>query len=182
MKKFQFLIFMFFSFSALAEGGDNLVADDHKENIWVVDYITKDSIHASVNGRVTHGDRLHVRFIKGKCDIVNLITFVATYSKNPDLIKLKNKYVLSKFMGKEITAKILFTSPFLMAHRSTVDLGLMPRDFLEKTLLRENLITMKYLDSKEIKITEYFDITENSWVNVGLSNALDKAYTMCKKL
>ena len=57
MKKFQFLIFMFFSFSALAEGGDNLVADDHKENIWVVDYITKDSIHASVNGRVTHGDR-----------------------------------------------------------------------------------------------------------------------------
>ena len=41
---------------------------------------------------------------------------------------------------------------------------------------------MTYLDSEETKVTEYFDITHNNWVNVGLDYALEKASAMCKKL
>ena len=34
----------------------------------------------------------------------------------------------------------------------------------------------------EIKITDYFDITENSWSNDGLIEALDRASLMCNQL
>ena len=183
MKTLFFIIFLFiFNAPAFSEGTSTLVEDEHKVNEWVVSYITKNSIHASVNGKVTHGDRLNVRFVKGKCDVGNLLTFVYSYSKNPDLVNFKDKYVKTKFMGEEIIVKVLFTTPFLMGHRSTVDLGWMPKNYLEKYLTKDSLITMTYLDSEETKITEYFDITENKWDNVGLGYALEKASAMCKKL
>ena len=49
-------------------------------------------------------------------------------------------------------------------------------------LSQENPITMEYKDSLEIKITDYFDITENSWSNDGVSDALDRAVGMCNQL
>jgi len=97
-------------------------------------------------------------------------------------VNFKNKYVTTKFMGKKVIVKVLFTSPFLMGHRSTVDLGWMPKEDLKKYLTKDNVISMTYLDSEETKVTQYFDITHNNWVNVGLGDALEKASTMCKKL
>ena len=183
MKKIIILLCLLsFNTSAFSKSNNDLIADTHKDNVWVVKFITKNSIHASVNGQVTHGDELHVRFVKGNCDVGNLLTFVYSYSKNPDLVNFKNKYVTTKFMGKKVIVKVLFTSPFLMGHRSTVDLGWMPKNNLIKYLTKENLISMNYLDSEEIKITEYFDIIHNTWVNTGLGDALEKASTMCKKL
>ena len=104
---FIILCLLIFNTSAFSDSTSNLVADKHKDNEWVVSYITKNSIHASVNGQVTHGDGLHVRFVKGKCDVGNLLTFVYSYSKNPDLVNFKNKYVTTKFMGKKVIAKVL---------------------------------------------------------------------------
>jgi hypothetical protein len=43
-------------------------------------------------------------------------------------------------------------------------------------------ITMEYLDSEELAITEYFDIRQNSWSNLGVSGALDKGSKMCEQL
>ena len=94
------LCILIFNTSAFSDSTTNLVADKHKDNEWVVSYITKNSIHASVNGQVTHGDGLHVRFVKGKCNLGNLLTFVYSYSKNPNLVNFKNKYVTTKFMEK----------------------------------------------------------------------------------
>ena len=176
------LCFLMFNASASAESTIDLVPDKHKNNAWVLSYVTKNSVHASVNGQATHGDRLHVRFVKGKCDVGNLLTFVYTYSKNPNILKLKNRYVTTKFMGRKVTVKVLFTYPFLMGHRSTVDLGWMLKDDLIKYLSKETLISITYLDSKEINITEYFDINHNNWVNLGLGNAIEKASAICKTL
>ena len=39
----------------------DLVAEDSEDNKWAVSYIAKNSVHATVNGQVTHGDGLHVR-------------------------------------------------------------------------------------------------------------------------
>ena len=104
------LCLLIFNSSAFSDSTNNLVTDKHKDNEWVVSYITKNSIHASVNGQVTHGDGLHVRFVKGKCDVGNLLTFVYSYSKNPDLVNFKNKYVTTEFMGKKVVLKVLFFS------------------------------------------------------------------------
>ena len=91
-------------------------------------------------------------------------------------------YVSANFMGEEIIARILFTQPFLGGHRSIIDLGWMPLEDLTKTLLRQDPIKMKFLDSDDIKITEYFDIPENSWSNRGLLDALLRASSMCGSL
>ena len=64
MKNIVIILFLLiFNTSEFSDITSNLVADKHKDNEWVVSYITKNSIHASVNGQVTHGDGLHVRFV-----------------------------------------------------------------------------------------------------------------------
>ena len=61
----------------------------------------------------------------------NLLTFVYSYSKNPNLVNFKKKYVKTKFMRKKVIVKVLFTSPFLIGNRSTVDLVWMPKEDLK---------------------------------------------------
>ena len=90
--------------------------------------------------------------------------------------------VTTKFMGGEINVKVLYTAKFLMGHRATIDMGWASVDELKKVLSKENPINIKYVDSSEIKITDYFDIAQNSWSNNGVSNALDRAVDMCKQL
>jgi len=46
-------------------------------------------------------------------------------------------------------------------------------DELFKILSKENSVSIEYVDSSEIKITDYSDITQNSWSNDGVSDALD---------
>ena len=64
-----------------------LIAEKSVDNKWMVNIITENSVHATVNGQVTHGDGLHVRLVKGHCEKGNLLTFVYTYVK---ILKLKN--------------------------------------------------------------------------------------------
>ena len=182
MNKLLFVALIIFSSYAMANNASSLVADELKENVWVIDYITDDSVRASVNGQVTHGDRFGVRFVKDSCDTGNPFTTVYTVSSHPDISKLENQYVTSEFMGQKTIGKILFMLPFLNGHSATVDFGSIPKEKKKKILLRENLITMKYVDSKNIKITDYFDIIENSWVNVGLGDALERAFIICEML
>ena len=85
-------------------------------------------------------------------------------------------------MGDGVIMKILYASPFLMGHRATIDIGWASLDELKKILSKENPISVEYVDSSEIKITDYFDITQNSWSNDGVSDALDRAVDMCKQL
>jgi len=185
--KYLSLILSFIVLSSLssflfAEQSSDLVIDEHRENEWIVGYITETSIHAQVNGVVTHGDSLDVRFVKDACDTGNLLTYVYSMANHPKILQLEDQYVSANFMGEEIIARILFTQPFLGGHRSIIDLGWMPLEDLTKILLRQDPIKMKFLDSDDIKITEYFDIAENSWSNRGLLDALLRASSMCGSL
>jgi len=49
-------------------------------------------------------------------------------------------------------------------------------------LSQENPLVIEYLDSNDVKITDYFDIIENRWSNDGVSAALDRAVDRCKNL
>jgi hypothetical protein len=94
--------------TAIAE----LVAEEPVDDKWGVDLITENSIHASVNGQVTHGDRLHVRLVKGHCEKGNLLTFVYSYANHPEIEQLQGRYVPTDFMGGEAVVKILYASPY----------------------------------------------------------------------
>ena len=157
-------------------------AEESMDDKWVVNLFTKNTVHARVNGQITHGDGLHVRLVKDNCDMGNLLTFVYTYSNHPKIEQLKGSYVAIKIMGLDKVVKVLYAPPFLMGHRAIIDIGWEKIDKLKVSLSRENPLIIEFVDSKEIKITDYFDITKNSWSNDGVSGALDKAVKMCREL
>ena len=70
------------SLTLLVSVSSSSFAEDNK---WAVDYVTEKNIHASVNGQVTHGDKLMVRFVKGYCDKGNLLTTVYTVADHPPI-------------------------------------------------------------------------------------------------
>ena len=175
---FVLLLDVIFPSAFLAE----LIAEESIDEKWVVNIITENSVHATVNGQVTHGDGLHVRLVKKHCERGNLLTFVYTYANHPKIQQLGGNYVTTKFMGDEVIMKILYTSPFLMGHRAIIDIGWASLDDLKKILSKENPITLEYVDSNEIKITDYFDIVQNSWSNDGVRDAIDRAVDICKQL
>ena len=159
-----------------------LGSEESIEDQWVVGFVTDRTVHATVNGQVTHGDSLHVRLVKENCDKGNLITFVYTYIDDPKVGEIKNKHVAANFMGNDAVVKILFTTPFLMGHRATIDIGWLGIKDLKDILGSRNPITIKYMDTNQTKITDYFDILENSWSNDGVQGAIDRAVGICDKL
>ncbi|MDG1144246.1 MAG: hypothetical protein P8N92_06230, partial [Burkholderiales bacterium] len=95
-------VFTFISMIGLnvsSQSSAEIIAEESVDDKWVVNYITENSVHATVNGQVTHGDGLHVRLVKGHCDTGNLLTFVYTYSNHPKIERLKGSYVTTKFNG-----------------------------------------------------------------------------------
>ena len=155
---------------------------EYVENEWLIDDHNKKEIRISVNGLITNGDKLIIRLVKDNCENGNLLTYVYTTNDHPDILNLRDTLVDSLFMGDAIIAKILFTSPFLLGHMAVVDLNWIPIEVLKKVLMRENPISMEYIDTDDMKISDYFDITYNSWSNNNLVSTLDKAYEICKKL
>ena len=159
-----------------------LVAKESVDDKWVANIIDESSVNAKVNGQVTHGDGLHIRLVKGHCDEGNILTFVYTLKNNPKIEQLKGSFVTAKFMGEEVTVKIIYTSPFIIGHRAIVDIGWVSIEALKEILNKENPLLIEYVDSEEVKITDYFDITHNSWSKNGMSDALDRAVDMCTQL
>ena len=155
---------------------------EYVENEWLIDSHDKKEIRISVNGMITNGDKLIIRLVKGNCENGNLLTYVYTTNKHPDILNLRDTLIDSLFMGDAIFAKILFTSPFLLGHMAIVDLNWIPIDVLKEILMRENPISIQYIDTDNMKISDYFDITHNSWSNNNLVTVLDNAFEICKKL
>ena len=179
-RNFLIISFLWFTWSSTSFG--ELIPEKSIDDEWVVNIITENSVHATVNGQVTHGDGLHVRLVNGDCEKGNLLTFVYTYIDHPEIKKLEGNLVTTNFMGGEVNVKVLYTAKFLMGHRATIDMGWASIDELKKILSEKNPMTVEYVDSDEVKITDYFDIAQNSWSNDGVSDALDRAVSMCKQL
>ena len=157
-------------------------AEESLENQWVSKQFDEDEVHVFVNGEITHGDQLKIRLVKGDCELGNLITTFITYSDNPRLSKLADQYVQANFMGEKVTALILFTIPFLNAHMAWVDLNWIPLVSLKSILSKDDPITMELLDTEEFRSSDYFDILENNWSNIGLVGALDEGLKTCREM
>ena len=180
MKKLTSIILILFLSSP--SWSEAVFQEEYIENEWIIDGHNKKEIRISVNGMITNGDKLIIRLVKGNCENGNLLTYVYTTNQHPDILNLQDTLVDSLFMGEAIIAKVLFTSPFLLGHIAVVDLNWIPIEGLKKVLMRENPISMEYIDTDDMKISDYFDITYNSWSNNNLVTALDKAFEICKKL
>ena len=176
------LVFLFIPMSALK--ADTIDLNEEIEGVWNVGNVSPDSseIVASVNGLVTHGDRLRIRFVKGDCDTGNLLTTVYSHHDNPKLVDLKDQLVDGIFMGEDVVLEILFTVPLFSKQLAYVDMGWVQKDALKRILLAQKEIDLNLVDTEDFKPSEYFDIMQNSWPTAGLSDAIDKASMQCKSM
>jgi len=176
------LVSLFNPMSALK--ADTIDLNEEIEGVWNVGNVSPNSseVVASVNGYVTHGDRLRIRFVKGDCDTGNLLTTVYSHHDNPKLVDLKDQLVDGIFMGEDVVLEILFTVPLFNKQLAYVDMGWVQKDALKRILLAQKKIDLSLVDTEDFKPSEYFDIMQNSWPTVGLSDAIDKASMQCKSM
>ena len=185
VKKLNILILLIFIFNPMLDlKADIIDLNEEIEGVWNVGNISPDSseVVASVNGLVTHGDRLRIRFVKGDCDTGNLLTTVYSHHDNPKLVDLKDQLVDGIFMGEDVVLKLLFTVPLFNNQLAYVDMGWVQKDALKRILLAQKNIDLELVDTEDFKSSEYFDILQNSWPTAGLSDAIDKASMKCKSM
>jgi hypothetical protein len=141
---------------------------------------------ASVNGNVVHSDRLRVKFSKGLCEEAFLFTTVYTYKNHPRLLELKNQPIQVRIDGVDISgSQILHVSkhPQARGRRATIGIGTGAKDDLMSIFEDDDSpLPIEYLDSKEFKASDYFNVLENSWNTKNARVAIEQAYNACRLL
>ncbi len=157
-------------------------SEERMENKWVVDYQDEESVWASVNGKVTHGDRLRLRLHKSDCSSAQAITTVLSHINVED--QLQDGYLLNgAFMENRADFEILFTTPFFDQGSLTwVELGRGDVDAFLGLLTSQSDISFRILDGDDYKSTEHFTVPLNRWATEGLIQAVDEAKEICSQL
>ncbi|MDA9230650.1 hypothetical protein N9P30_02340 [Alphaproteobacteria bacterium] len=155
-------------------------SEDWEEDRWVVSYIGRSFVIASVNGQITHGDRLRLRLDFEDCDNVHLITSVYTMKGNQDILDMAEEEISVAVDGNEFVGTIDHPRKFLMGHSFLLYLGYNGITVIKSYFSESKSFTLQLLDSDEIKISDYVDLDRNEWSLDGFNGALEKAQATCK--
>lgn len=195
-------IMYLFSFLVLAWPGLSLSQEylDEKEieDVWTVhvsengEFMNDWSVIASVNGKITYGDRLRVRIplsTVGRCSIGNTITtFYTTNIDTEEKVSfIRNKILPAELNGKDMYVKVLFAIPFMKVHLAYIDMSWNKLENIKKYFngVEEINLILKdrnSVDGITILNSDYFDIPANSYSTRGLNSALDRAQAECERL
>ena len=168
------------------------------ENVWTV-HVSENgksmndwSVIASVNGKVTYGDRLRIRIPLStveRCSIGNTITtFYTTNIDTEEKISfIRNKILPAELNGKDMYVKVLFALPFMKVHLAYIDMSWNKLENIKEYFdgVEEISLVLKdrnSVDGITILNSDYFDIPTNSFSTKGLNTALDRAQAECERL
>lgn len=155
-------------------------SEDWEEDRWVVSYIGKSFVIASINGQITHGDRLRLRLDFGECDHVSLITSVYTMKGNENILDMDEKEIPIEFDEKEFVGTMLQPRKFLMGHSFLLYLGSSSVAGMKTYFAGSTSTTLQLLDGDDTKISDYVDLDRNEWSLNGVDEALEKAQATCR--
>ena len=155
-------------------------SEDWEEGRWVVSYIGKSFVIASINGQITHGDRLRLRLDFGECDHVSLITSVYTMKGNENILDMDEKEIPIEFDEKEFVGTMLQPRKFLMGHSFLLYLGSSSVAGMKTYFAGSTSTTLQLLDGDDTKISDYVDVDRNEWSLNGVDEALEKAQATCR--
>lgn len=155
-------------------------SEDWEEDRWVVSYIGKSFVVASINGQITHGDRLRLRLDFGECDHVSLITSVYTMKGNENILDMDEKEISIEFDEKEFVGTMLQPRKFLMGHSFLLYLGSSSVAGIKTYFAESTSTTLQLLDGDDTKISDYVDLDRNEWSLNGVDEALEKAQATCR--
>jgi len=186
----RIILILLFIFSS------QVLADTNLEK-WKVKTSSKlDSINVTIDGTIQKGDQLKF-FISvgsgGECNSVEHLFTFYTMIKHPNILQIQGKKIGFKSMGKLIISNItlVYSTDHLMlpGHMVMMSSGLYDLDkhidFLRKH--KNHDVKLEYIFSdfeKKMgwKVSDYFDILENSWSLNGVDVALNKAKQICLRL
>ena len=178
---FTVVMIMFPSISFSADTAMALLtSEDWEEDRWVVSYIGESFVIASVNGKITHGDRLRLRLQFGDCDNASVITHVYTMKGNEEILDISEKDIAITVDGNRAVGTILEPYKFLLGHRFFLYLGYSDINSLKNYFSELTSTTLELLDSDELKVTDYVDLNRNEWSLTGFNEALVKAQATCR--
>ncbi len=186
----RIILILLFIFSS------QVLADTNLEK-WKVETSSKlDSIDVSIDGTVQKGDQLRFWISVGsggECNSVEHLFTFYTMTKHPNILQIQGKKIALESMGKLIIADItlVFSTDHLMlpGHMVMMSSGLYDLDkhidFLRKHKNHDVKLEHIYSDwekKESWKVSDYFDILENSWSLNGVDVALNKAKQICLRL
>ncbi len=157
-------------------------AEEPKDDVWVAEEMEGVGVIASVNGRITHGDRFRIRIEKNKCEQGELFFSFYTVEGNKDVMGLKGKVVEIKYNNEIINAQILSSAKFIAGHSMTFQLGFKPTEFIVNFHKDLKNISIELIDTENFKASDYFDMLENEWSLNNLESSLKEAQELCRKL
>jgi hypothetical protein len=153
----------------------------HAENIWQIEKSAK-SVTVSVNGKITHGDRLRIGLLPKRCDVGHTYTTFYTYKQGQMVSDIKNVIAPAKFRDIKINVKILSAKKFLMGYMLFVNIGSKRLEDIKKFFAGRSEVSLSIEDSAQFIASDFLDIRGNSWSLNGLSDALDKGKAACETL
>ena len=147
------------------------------------------SVLASVNGKVTHGDRLRLRFVAGRCDVANMFTTfyaIPTHGIEESVAALGDKYVGAMLDGRSTHGKIIHVAPFLSGVRALIDLGWVTKKQMRAVLDGRREVALSLVDhehgEEHVQPSRYFDVKRNAWALTGFWDAWREAEAKCRAL
>ena len=181
---FFFILISFFIFSSCALAESKNLDKSYSDGIWTVDSINNGVIMVSINGEVTHGDRLRYRIpIAGKCNLVNVVTTFLAASKTPVLEDIKNRTASALYIDEKIKITLLFSTEFIVKDTYLIwmDLGWHDVKMIKNYHDGIEKIELTIGHDDYFPAEDYLPLTTNSWSTKGMNEALDKAVKICTK-
>ena len=159
-----------------------LTEQEYQEDRWTLGEIYEDYLVASVNGQITHGDRLRLRFASGECDTARLFTTFYTMKDFPNVNDLIGKEISATLNGAPVSVYISYGDSFLSGHSFVVNVGLVGTENFADAPSREQQLHLRLEDNDSLKASDYFDILENKWSLVGLGESVVRGRRACQLL
>lgn len=191
LRTFIYLLVIFNSsiYAQTKEVSEDYIGEDYVEDVWTVGVYLHDnlpvSVIASVNGKITHGDRLRIVIPIDEakyCDYGNSVTTFYSIAKNHDPSKVEEKIIPAALNKININVEALYSFKFLSGYSIFIDMGWNDLESIKVFFQNKKEVSLELKDSEDLKMQDYFDVTKNIFSLNRLNEALDRARGECLRI
>ena len=104
--------------------------------------------------------------------------------ENENFYTIKDAYLTAVFKGQNIYVQAMYPRKheMLLGYNVSLEMGWNKIDDIIDFFNGTKEVSLKLIDGNNIKISEYFDIPENSFSLNGLNDALIRAKNECQRI
>ena len=190
-----FFIFLI-TFNTVSYAEIQYLSEESIEDVWTVDVLVIDNqpegVIASVNGKITHGDKLRIKVPtknSQSCNFGHIFTTFYTTINNPNISELKDMVIPATVKDEKVNLKIekvnlkvIDSVKAMLGDLVFIDLGWNDIESIKRYFQNREQLTIELQNGADIKALDYFDIPKNSFVLDGFNSALNRAKNECLRI